>query len=107
MIALGRDDGSLFVHRPDAGMAVPVLVDLATGTHEVRIPAVQALAEDFATFDDMHGVLGRLDGEPRRRAMLAPALSRRYTRMLGPDLSDPALTVGDMRRLLSVKAAGR
>ena len=88
-------------------MAVPVLVDLATGAHEVRMPSVEALAEDFAAYDDMQGVLARLDGEPRRRAMLAPALSRRYSRMLEPELSDSALTVGEMRRLVSAKVAGR
>jgi hypothetical protein len=104
MFALSRDHKRAFIYHPPEGMAVPILLDLITLTHSVRMPAVTELADDFVVFDKIHD-LATASGRPGD-VHAAGNISHNYTRTFATELTRDDMTIARLRGLIEKRRAG-
>lgn len=99
MFAVSRDDQKLFVHQPDAGLAVPVVADTGSSSLAIGMPSVTELEGEFAVYDDASEVVaahGQAVGAVLSRAM---ELSRSLSEKHGAMLANGSITPGELKRL--------
>lgn len=97
MFAVSRDGEKVFLHQPDAGMVVPVLLDLENKKLTVRVPSVDELENDYAVYDELSEMLQALDHIHRDRVDFARKFSQECSKALRNQLSTGKLTVSAMR----------
>jgi hypothetical protein len=98
MFAISRDRKRAFLYHPQAGMAVPILLDLQTLKHKVQVPPVSELSDRFVVFenlDDLESASGR-PGDIRAISEISRDLSLRHADVL----ARPDMTVATLRALI-------
>ena len=100
MFALSRDGKRVFLHKPDAGIVVPVLLDLENKKLTVRVPSVVELEDDYAVYDDLGDVLLAVSLEHRGEVNFARKFSQECSTAYRDQLSTGKLTVSELRRLV-------
>jgi hypothetical protein len=99
VFALSRDGEKFFLHQPDAGMVVPVLLDFKHGKLAVRVPSVDELENDYAVYDELSEAIGAVSGVHRDQVRFAGKFSRECSTAFRDQLSAGKLTVSELRRL--------
>lgn len=90
----------MFLHQPDEGMAVPVLLDFENNTLTVRVPSVDELENDYAVYDDLSGILGAVSGNHREQVSFARRFSQECSKTFRDQLSSGKVTVSQLRKLV-------
>ena len=101
MLALSRLGDRMFLHQPEDGLAVPVIVDFDKKSIDIGIPDVEELANDYAIYDELDDAVraaGRGHGKLIRQAY---RFSRRYTKQFSSQIEAGDLTVVSLRKLVN------
>ncbi len=97
MFALSRDGDKVFMHQPESGIAVPVLLDLGRDTLSVRMPSVDELEHDYAVFDDIEDMRQEVVGASREKVNFAERFSRQYSTLLRDRILEGKVTIAELR----------
>lgn len=100
MFALSRDGEKFFLHQPDAGMVVPVLLDLKSKTLAVRVPSIDELEHDYAVYDELSDVLDAVGKAHFEEVSFARKFSQEYSRTFRDQIETGTLTVSELRGLV-------
>ena len=100
MFALSRDGEKLFLHQPDAGMVVPILLDFRHKKLAVRVPSVDELENDYAVYDGYGEMLRAVSDSHRVQVEAAGQFSRECSKVFRDQISTGRLTVAELRKLV-------
>lgn len=100
MIAISRDDNFFFLHQPDAGLVVPVLLDFEKAIIEVRVPSVYELRSNFVVYGSFDEALSVLDQTRRTLAIYARRFAQECCKVLYDQGSLLNKTIFQLRTLV-------
>lgn len=101
MFALSRDGKKVFIHQPDGGIAVPVLLDLDNRKYRIQIPSVSELENDFAVYDSLRDVRRAIGAGGGDQIDSAVEFSREYSSLFRDQLRSGKLTVAALRDMVN------
>jgi hypothetical protein len=100
MLALSLDGDKLFLHQPEDGLAVPVILNFETGVLSVGVPSIEELAHDYAVYDELNDAVRAVGWKRGRLISLARNFSRMYTALFSSQIEAGELTVAQLRNLV-------
>lgn len=101
MLALSREGDKVFLHQPQEGLAVPVVLNFNTQSMTVAVPSVDELEHDYAVYEDLASLM-RAAGRSRRHFIdLAEQFSRECSTQFSEQISAGDVTVAGLRKLVN------
>jgi hypothetical protein len=97
MLALSLDGDKLFLHQPEDGLAVPVILNFETGFLSVGVPSIEELAHDYAVYDELDDAVRAVGRKHGRLISLARSFSQMYTALFSSQIEAGELTVAQLR----------
>jgi hypothetical protein len=90
----------MFLHQPEDGLAVPVIVMFNTHTIHVDMPSINELEHDYAVFDTIDDAIRAVVPEKRAIIQAARQFSRHYSEVFRDQISSGNLTIPALRELV-------
>ena len=101
MFALSRDGKKVFIHQPDGGLAVPILLNVEGRKYRIQIPSVRELEDEFVIYENLGKVRRAVGTGGGDQIDLAVEFSRRYSKLFCDQLRLGNLTVAALRKLVN------
>lgn len=101
MLALSRRGDKAFVHQPDRGLAVPIVLDMRANTLNVAVPTTDELEHDYAVYDDLEEMAEAAGQEKWDAIQFAERFSREYTKEFKTQIDAGDITVAGLRKLIA------
>ena len=100
MFALSRDGEKFFLHQPDAGMVVPLVLDFKSKQLAVRVPSIDELENEYAVYDELSEVLNVVSRGHRDQVNFAGRFSQECSKTFRDQLATGQLTISELRLLV-------
>ena len=100
MLAVSHSGDKVFLHKPEAGFSVPVLLNLEKKRFSVTIPSPYDLENHYWVFEGAEEAVKAAGRDKRKVINLAHSLSRLYSRHFSAEIKSGDLTIASLRKLI-------
>lgn len=100
MLAVSHSGDKVFLHKPEAGLAVPVLLNLEKKRFSVAIPSPYDLENHYSVFDDPDQAAKTAGQDKLKFIKLAEQFSRLYSAHFATQIRSGNLTISSLRKLV-------
>lgn len=100
MLAVSHSGDKVFLHKPEAGLAVPVLLNLVKKRFSVVIPSPHDLENHYWVFEEADEAVKVAGQDKRKFIKLAESFSRIYSVHFSAQIRSGKLTIASLRKLV-------